>query len=119
MNDRVKSETVALGTVTSERVQCGYGERIVIQFNRPLPKFKNNGWNCWHDANFDECQLDRIPPLDHESNDERDPQTNNRFRGWVQGRFTNGQTWVFIDASNEAWDSNTKRYEKPLFRIGG
>ncbi len=116
----MKTTIHANGRLTGETATCGYGERLVIRFECPLPHFRNHGYNEFWAENFDLVQLDAFPDAAHPSNDSNaDQKADGRFMGWVKAMFTNGETWCFIYPAHCAYDATLHRFTVPIYTIKG
>jgi hypothetical protein len=118
-NGRLTETVDAKGRLTGEQVLCGYGPRLVIEFDRPKPRFINRGYNVFVAEGFEYIELDAIPDVRHDSNDALATERA-EFHGWVECRFNDGErSWCFITPHSHAYDAGLKRYTKPLFRVQG
>lgn len=111
----------ARGRLTGEQIECGYGWRLVIEFDCPKPHFINRGYDVFVAAGFQCVELDAMPDLRHPSNQAPEHRADwQEFQGWVQARFNDGgRLWCFLSPHSDAYDAALRRYTKPIYNIQG
>lgn len=117
--------TKPLGVFTGELHRNGYGLHPVIRFDRPLPELVNGGYNNWSAIGLDSCQIEsELPPELGDLHRYTAPELRadlewRGWSGWIQARFTNGETPLFIAPHSDSYDKVLKRYTGNIYSVQG